>query len=351
MECLELLVGISREECDCRDGSEHSFNITTSESGFYIDEMLDLDLAKVGPCKEEDQYTYADRQIQLAKEQVKIDIVHSITTSEKGLASHGKTQGWRGNFGDRTFPKTVTASTYSGIRIDSKNLKGSVLKIKKAYIVAKATGDVLVGGKNSLGEQTIVQSTVTIASANVWQEITSWANTELPMYSNEDRKFSHFFYIKDNENPAANKKACAPCSGHAPWTKYLTTTGFKATDLDAYLEELEGGGYVDSEYYCGLRLEIELSCSIEDNMCDILGDSKVSLGQAVALNACMKIIESAGTDMHASLFNNVQDAKLQQMHGALQEQYVALIDYLAKSQEWGPCYPCNPVMTKRTILK
>ncbi len=353
IECLETIVGISRQECDCLSTEGQEFNISTSDSGIFLEDLLDLDLANVGPCKpgEVSVYEYMSRFLDTGANQVTSDIVATLTDNSKGSAIASSRKGWSGNFGDRTFPKTTTAAQYSGVRIDSKNLKGSKLKLKKVFVTAKATGNITIGIKNSLGETIKEETTVNITSASAWQEVTAWANTEIDLYSEESRDFAIFIYANGNDNPAANKKACAPCSGNAPWTTYLSNTGFKATDLDEYLTELQGGGYTQSEYFHGFRFEIELSCSIEKNLCDITGDSREILARAIAYNTCMRIIEGANTDLGASLFNNVQEAKLKQMHKEFFDNYVPLIQHLANTEQWGPCYVCNPTMAKRTILK
>lgn len=358
IDCLETLVGITRDECECLPEipESHQFNITESTSGVYIDELLDIQMSNQGPCGPDDEYVRINRAMESAERQLVTDLVYELTTEKKQdngriIPPMSKSlNSWRGMFGDYKQKSTaVSTAEYMGLRLTSKIYRGATVKIIKAYVNNREAGEVTVGIKNSLGEQIKSEAAVTVATAGTWVEIEDWANTTLSLSTTENTGLDYYLYTKGNSTPYRNEMPCT--CGSPEWMKYFKRTGFKASDLDEYISDGQGGAMVSTDMMYGLRFEFELDCSIEQSLCQITGDSRDMLARALAYGTCMKVIESVKTDNKSSLWANVQPERLAHMHKQFEEPYLALIQGLSATQNWSPCYSCNLITRRTTLLK
>ncbi len=250
MECLEPLIGITRDQHNCEDAP---VGYDTSYSGYYLDDDLDIKW-------HQDSGIFDD----LARD--KTDGINQfITDYAASLMNHNdkRYREWAGLLGQ---PKRNQAlQNYAdgevGIRVKSGEIRGSVLVVHSVSYYSSVNGNsvqgrIVDGEDNEVGTFEVDK----VAGAKTTHEF----ETPLVLPLTKNGQCVDYFFVYDTEGVAPQDiKVQAACCGRTrskPYRKFADVWGFDATN--DYLDTSQ-----TSTYSFGLSIDAEFRCTFTDWLC------------------------------------------------------------------------------------
>lgn len=273
--CLLHAVGITQTVCDC--WAEKPEDYATSDSGFYVDELLKLcNWDGLNYCDDETLWDTLTRgreeAIKRFKAKMKMKMMAKYETAyHQFVGKIGEAKG-----------TTVMAfsSAFAGLALRCNPIKSGTLKITAVGGLFNTTGTKTIFVYNNLGE---LETTFDITTqANIYVNTVLATPVELPLYKAET-EITHYylFYADDAIKPLNNAIACQYC-GFRPcwslvnkchdvkvsndrynWQKYVQVSGIAFDDVD----DLYDNTFAGTNYLYGLTVDIDAYCSMDDLFC------------------------------------------------------------------------------------
>lgn len=287
LNCLNNIIGLSQNECECYDdGRPSDFN--ESNSGLFLDELEGLNLRTIASdveCGEGNIWLKMEQAITNAITNFKTDLLSSIMLTQRNARKP-----FNGIIGQLKY-KTVNVipTTWTGLRINPREFKGSILTIKgiTTLMDTDVLFDVFIYDNiSSTPLHTIANVNATTGTAT---ENPLPTPIELPLYrEGYDELEYQIVYQPSGFNPLDNKVTCG-CSRTENFEKWLTLEGIQG-DLIAEREDWNKNGFAN-----GLALNVSMTCNTSEIICG--GDSSDSLdfeNDGVALSMAYAIRFKAG---------------------------------------------------------
>jgi len=289
LNCLNNIIGLSQNECVCYDDGR-PVDFDKSNSGLYLDELEGLNLRTLASdveCGEGNIWLKMEKAITNAINNFRTDLLSSIMLTQRNARK--PFQGIIGQLKFKTFNTIPT--TWTGLRINPREYKGSVLTIKgiTALMDSTVVFDVFIYDNISptpLHSILNVNATTGTATKN---PLTNPIDLPLYVEGYDDDSLQYFVvYQPSGFNPLDNKISCG-CRRTENFESWLTIEGIQG-DVIADREDWNSNGFAN-----GLALDVTTKCNVAEIICG--GDSNDSLdfeNDGVALSMAYAIRFKAG---------------------------------------------------------
>ena len=366
LSCFDNIVGLSDSDCDCfSDNRPAGYN--TSTSGKYIDEHLSLN-AVGNDCAEGNRWDLLDSARSEAILAFYNDLLVNIRKNQ-----NLKFNPYSGFIGNNSASGNITGlSTYAGIKLTQRDIKGGRLTIKTIALWSNTTGNVSVTVYSQEGDEYTSLGVYTVpTTANKIVPYTLPTPLEIDMYSHEcEYKSIYIVYpvgamqIKKNEihcgcGGKKNKVCNPPCFGwdmhqQRRWTEFTQVSGVSGVDL-ADIESWSENTTLAN----GLRINVYYDCRILDAICAIAQDENhpMFLEIATAINwsgafrAWQKVINSGQLNRYTALIGDECYGK----RNHAQKEYLETLDGITKQLTpallAADCYTCKENIRRVRLIK
>src|SRR5690606_28036467 len=150
--------------------------------------------------------------------------------------------------------------SFIGLKLDTKHVEGAAIILNSINLFFNNSGTVtLQVYKNDelLDDEYVIEVTPGTTSHQLETPLM------LPIYENGIKNDYYFVYDGTGLQPMNNKVSCG-CQGVEQLRgKFLTLRGVYGTSID---------NYTTKEYAYGLSLNVSISCSIDNMLCDFMLD-------------------------------------------------------------------------------
>jgi hypothetical protein len=346
LSCLDLLVGLSPEECPCFDEAPPSFSY--SASGYYIADaehgypLKPAALANA-PCWENSIWEALSNAREQAVRDLKQDLLAALRREKVT-----EFRGWRGTVGEvASNARNFTGRrTYSGLL-----LRPTARLVDQSFVVTAVwAGFDFTGVLNATIESNapgwVPENLALNTVAGKFTRNALASPIALPMYDLAHPGIAYAFAYDPTQGSALDNRAHCGCGGKPGWMRSLDVSGFDSDEIPAR----EGEPYVkikcDSRLH-GLALEGYFACESLDFLCRLpeLGgaDTLSLLGRALQYKAAIKLFErdaTSGQVNQGTLLNAEGRAARVRMY---QESYFNIIQFAVMSAPAGAssCWGCG----------
>jgi len=286
LNCLNNIIGLSLNECVCYDdGRPVDFDV--SNSGLYLDELEGLNLRTLASdveCGEGNIWLKMEKAITNAVTNFRTDLISSILLTQRtGRKS------FNGLIGQLKY-KTVNTipTTWTGLRINPREFKGSVLTLKgiTTLMDTDVSFDVFIYDNIT---PTPLHSILNVNAVTGTATENPLTPIELPLYREgyQDLEYQ-IVYQPSGFNPLDNKVTCG-CRRRENFEEWMTVEGIQG-DVIAEREDWNTNGFAN-----GLAIDVSMVCNTAEIICG--GDSNDSLdfeNDGVALSMAYAIRFKAG---------------------------------------------------------
>lgn len=332
---LDKLVGLSTSECCCLPSTGGAtFNINESESGIYIDDGLSLKGLDNADCGDPNNiWQNLNRSLQMALTQVKTDLNVAVNKANKPKEE------FYGKLGQaKSKDPVVTSETDKGVKIESRMIEGSYLKLNMVQTKFTTTETSTLRIYNDVDSDPLFTIEIESEAAR-WKATQMTEDIILPLYNNEQEL--NYYFLHDKEG-YSNEADCG--CGKKSWSEFIKFTGVRTSDLSI-------GGRDSAACYNnmhGLILEVEIGCDFD--LCNLNKTDKQNLAQAINYKSKVNFIENSLKKGNINATTLITREQLIQDIQDYSIKYFEQIEYLAKVIPLGGCYSCNYGSRKATIL-
>jgi hypothetical protein len=266
MECLENIIGVTRDDCPCLVGTDpveiEKYKLSTS--GLYIDSLeggLHLSAVKsLDACKTFSQMAF--KAIADATKRTSDDVVMMLNSKY----SKGK-DNYIGAIGNRNHVRLLgETKPYVGIKIPVMADSDGTLKIKKMELVLNQSGPfeilIIKAYKGAEYGETLHNLPVTTVAGTLTNiPLPDNKPIELPLAENGIPLHYYVVYDRGTAQPMDTKIGCGCGSVEKILHQYFNPTGYVFDDLAAL-----NLGYTDGWSH-GLILDVEARCDSFQFVC------------------------------------------------------------------------------------
>lgn len=342
-DCFENQVGITKNECNCYPHSEAtgSINITNSESGYFFEDFLDISMVDFSRCGEGEisVLNKIDDALKWTWKEIAKDVGKDLI--EKGYKPRAA---FRGPVGQSAYRGVRNDSSPNrGITIRPMNLPGGIIRVKGVHLIFD---DEYIFDLNFVDGNTgaVVTKSVT-SEANKWKYVKFEESYDFDM---EDFSADevHGFAVYHTQSGYMDNKVDCSCGKPPAWKKHFNARGFvsNATDIDSLMDAGK------SVYGHGIKLEIEILCQIEHQLCQLRNTHSDTIAEARCLRAAMKILNDMLVTKEVNTFNVYDREGAAALIQDYNEKYWENIRYISQSAAATKCFYCDPNIRKRPIL-
>ena len=349
-DCLDALIGLSDDDCDCfATGRPVDYNtsssglfITDPEHGFPMVEALNVS----GDCSGYGVWDILANSRDKAIIQFKIDFLAKVRqrynrTINSWAGSIGKLK----NSGSQALQKQFAGHVYLPYPI-----KDGKLVVTGLYI-GLTTTEAVVPITFSSNDPTFTPVVRNVSSvANTW-ELNDFTDVELPFYSDKVDELQ--YYVSYDTTGLLNiKSSFFCCGGRAPYTKSFKYGGF---NVDVISEDNISCG-ANTTY--GLAVQGYLACNELDWLCNIDQLAGYEVQQVIARCiqsqaasvAASEVLTSSRTNKYTTWSSEV----IEERYNGLKEAYSTNVDWLVDNfpTDASGCFECKSAKTfqKKQIL-
>ena len=316
MECLNNIVGITRQNCVCLN-----INQSTSISGLFLDDMTMGRIplaATVWDCADNDITSILTRLVPDAVKEVNRRLYASFDQHQRPLV-----RGYNGHIPSKSEGGTLQNATTYEIKINVKPINGMVVILNTVKIKSLDVGDLF-----------------TMTQPDGIVNYYMFLNENINIKLSEPGEYTLTFTAPNTPNDAT--RFDCNCSGKPAWSQYLT---LKSTAKD------NGGNviYNDTNYSFGFSTDISIYCDPLKNLCNL--DFK---NDVWALNYANTVLMTARKNLAAWLISSgkvtsyliTNEENLNDIIAYNEAQIQEMINYLPKVQRITDCYACDAMAVK-----
>lgn len=347
-ECLEQIIGITRQDCECISEELNGDGYTNdwykiSKSGFYLHELdgiVSIDTVKdVVSCEE--LPAFYQRIVATSITEVADDISASVNERYKKNNSD-----FIGFVGARTSSKALNITkNLAGLKVSPSEKIGGVLVIKGIGVMMNTSGtfDIIIYrryAETNIFEQVDVIEGVN-ANANSYTENIFEDKILLPMQIDNEGELEYYFMYERNGMQPRNNLASCGCGRKEQQLKRLMNYGGVAGDV---VEEM--GYWSQSEYNNGLALDAEIRCNAEQIVCAMFNQSPEwakYVAHAVIYKAAWKLHKGVLSSNHITQEIMANRETVNDNMNGFDQEYWTRIKYLVQNVDLSlnDCYSCD----------
>lgn len=260
MDCLKNVIGITREPCEClEDDLPEDYSL--SDSGLYMDELPEAPLSLKSINSITDCGRDLGKILTNSRQQ-------AIAEFKRDLYKHlqvrmvKKIKPFSGNVGGMVYGINVNLnSTYAGLMLQSKNIRGASLMLNKIHVAfnASKTFDLYLY-KVISGVPQLIQTFNLESQSSAWKDNVLVTPVELPLSEDGLPVDYYFVYELDGQLPKDNSPSCNCGLKESDMQQYFVPKGIFGDDIHSLSNT--------TKYANGLVLSLEASCGNEGLICD-----------------------------------------------------------------------------------
>lgn len=356
LECLEKMIGVTREDCDCLTQgltNDEILELQESNSGLFIDEVeggIDLKTVKgVDNCKNlaEKMLGARDKAITTLGD----DLIIAISNRyDKAIGPY------KGPIGRPSYAATLSNTRqFQGIRLRPKYHTDATVVLKRFQIIGNnaVSLDVYIvrteEGYNGTGGVVVFSDTIN-TTANNYTAVTlpndAQGNPGLELPLQEDGKVYEYWLYWDKQLTAFLPKDTSincNCSSTAKGVldDYFTIQGTSFTDSTAMVSS----GTLDG-YSHGIVLDVEIICESKYFICREYGDNekvKVAMNYAAVYKAAELTIEAVLKSSEVNRFTLQNKEYLWGKRNHFRKEYDQRVQFAAAAMDPNnsDCFKCG----------
>lgn len=343
-DCLENVIGLTRNECPCFDEGK-PVDADTSLSGYYMDDYeygIPIVFADASvDCGENGIWQVLER--------ARADGINQFVT-DFGLELYSRVKGKRVKFsgwiGKDTFSGTRTfdISGEHGLRFEYQGPPGLIYNIKTVQLLADSinTGTFrIIHIEDATGIDTEIFSVTDPSGSTIAVDV------QVALSAGDELYFLYEDGLLDGVKN--NKIECKTCGGRPKWAPYFTVTGIDGVGIDY------NWNAASSHYANGVRVNGELNCGIEwlCNDWDWENDPWARwLGYLILMYSTRKVIgkvlHSGQVNAYTLLGRDELIEKRDQLSRAIGGNLPLVADAIPSNAS--ACYVCTRRVEKSAIL-
>lgn len=263
--CFEGLVGLSQSECDCYTVDAE---LKSSSLKLFVDELEGIDLElikkaiKCGDTLSQNFVKLQNNAFNFFQSDLQVAIADSYKQNFKPFT---------GRLGEIKTSSSIPTGSFIGLKLDTKYVEGAAIILNSINLFFNAAGTVtLQVYKND--ELLDNEYEIEVVEGTTKHTLTS--PLILPIYENGIKNEYYVVYDGTGLQPMNNKVSCG-CQGvEQVRGKFLNLRGVYGTSIDSYSLK---------DYAYGLSLNVTISCSIDNMLCDFMLDDTFNRRAGMAL--------------------------------------------------------------------
>lgn len=352
-DCLDGLVGLSQDDCDCFEtgrpvdynSSESGFFLTDPEYGFPMVEALDTS----GDCAGYGVWDILTNSRDQAILQFRTDFLAKIRERY-----NRRVRTWKGTIGKLTHKTTSTGlRTYAGHVYRPESLKDGKLVITAAWL-GLTTTEASVTLNVESNDPTFTAITKTLSStAGQFNQNAFAAGQEitLPFYSDKVDTLEYYLYFTTaGLVPLQNNFYC--CGGPGEYSKHLRHGGFTNDIIND--ETVSMGANVGY----GLSFDGYFACNELEWLCDLDAlagyEVKSVIARAIQANGAAIAASEVISSSRVNKYTTWDSETITGRYTGLKESYNGYLTWLVENfpQQASDCFQCKSATRyqKRQIL-
>lgn len=364
MACLDTVIGLSQNVCNCFEDMPQGYN--TSDSGYYIDELegLNLNMANaMSDCSEGSVWDILTKARTNAINDFKGDLLTQIGSYHKKTIENITY-----SIGSQKYTTAYNpGSTYAGLRIVPRQIVSGVIKLTNIKLIFNVSAVIQCHIFNSLSSTALYSFTVTTVANTPTASAT--LNYELPMYvSGEVVEYFLVYELPVAGYPLQNKIVCSSCLHwdiqccadacfgnrivkDQTWNNNLMIGGIKG-DTWAELDTASG----TSNQNNGIILNLTMNCNYDEVLCQNLdfdnGGLPMALAKALQLKAGSLLCDYILSSGQINRYIMIDRERILQKKSEYLKEYTNRILWLAQNIDVSDsgCYTCEPRMLYKGIM-
>ena len=349
VSCFDDIIGLSRTPCSDYDLST---DITTSDSGLYLDELLPLHKwESVLNCKEgENVFTFMERARDNAIIDFRIDATAMLTKYNKLVRN--PFSGRIGKVKRSSALTTLTSGKYYGIVLNCDDIVSGVAEITNIGVMFDSADTFNVYIYNNLNELVDTVSVTSVADALA----ENTCSVDLPLHSDYVENLQYFIVFQyDGSNSPYNNEfydtqnrpvRVKKTQGGAQFgfSDYMDVSGTSLTSVSDLSDVL-----VSTESRCfGLTLAINMKCQVEQIWClsemDYVGNAvDMAIAKAVRLKAGSNLIRDIALTENLNRDSMIDGVTLGEIDEAFIGEYTEIIEFIVDNIDITKtdCFECG----------
>lgn len=332
-ECLPNLVGITDIECACTEVPQgKEYNITESETGYFLTDFIDLKIANINCDTANDLFDRMNKFVQKGFDDFAVMLMDEARKRSMMNQNLKPFSGWLG--GSNPFVTDEDFGRWQGVVFRSKEIEATSLRVRKIRIKLK---------KNTLQPSNFIivdnfgnrHHTSTLpASSNLVLEAD--VNITLPLYDNDSSELTYYF-LHDVVDFQHNKPDCG-CGGTRArrYKNFVSMNGTRTDNqADAHLD------HTSSTSAFGLMIDCEMQCSFQDIFCSMTTEQRKQYGVGVLRKATINAVEWLLTRSEVNQFTLLGSEQLEGIAKLSQIEAEKASEWLLSDINLSPCYTCG----------
>ena len=340
-DCFPNLIGLTDKECPCHEiPAAGKKNITTSTSGEFITDYIDINVAAVQDCDTAtDMFDQMEKARSKAEKILLSDLQESLrrryTSTPQKFVNEVGTKVNQSSITETELPTAGmkwSCKAPEGVyaRIISVDLRTGTTQDRKLLYVIDSTGAILF------------QSQELDLEANVTKTVD--VNLRVPLFWNESETLE--YYIVCDATDMYKTKASCGCGGHASKHKaFFTPTGTKP-NFSAILTE----NYQNSASAWGVTAKVEIECPLDEGICDSsTAEDQEVIARTWAWRAAQWIAEDKLKNNDIGKYTLLSTEGLVALVNQASEEYETGLQWLVNNMAKPACMKCKPGAFKAPI--
>jgi len=357
-DCLDSLIGLSRNECRCTQfGKPDDFNVTTS--GLYLDEQEGLNLRMIeaaDDCEQGGLWEMMSVAREEAGKALKADAQAELLKHYK-LARYPFSGLITEDRGRDTYTPT---KTYNGLRLCVLPLNAGVLTIKRIGLLFNGVDNVNWSIYSNVSDDVIASGTITTV-ANTVVYYTFPTPLDLVMLDTACQYIEYFIiYEKPASIKPKNNKITCSCDGFRPVCSYPPTFGVNMKQQYRWYEYMNIG-FVSSNdlsdrenwgtstpYANGIIVDLEVKCHVGNVICENLdfdaNPASHAMAYAERFKAAAILVDKILASGNINRYTMMEREQLYGKRNSYLKHYTDRIAWLGENLDasLSGCWACNP---------
>ncbi|MBL7942994.1 MAG: hypothetical protein JNM00_09525 [Flavobacteriales bacterium] len=336
LECIDELVGIVPAECGCLVDVPEGMDVTTSESGKYLSELMPVDFQK--QCG----HATVWNTLAMIRTSAKADLVQEVQMQLR--KTHTIKSPWTGYIGSEDGSAVSAPSAWNGVKLSlKKQARGMYATIRSLKVRCRTAGTYSIVVVDRYGNAIEAPQSITIEAGDLtaWKSKDLTTEIRLPMWT-DDSVEVQYRILWNAVDVLSNDEGCGSCTKPA-WYAYFDASGSKASDY------ADPDTFDSSTHLSGLRPNVTLECDFSELMCDAQGDVRIGLA---VLFQHLWAIRSIEYIINSGQINTYTAMGPEYLNGLLQNhtiRYNVNLEWFAAVLYTGDCATCNNRVQRKWI--
>lgn len=331
--CIENIVGITQNGCDCNEVTPPTDEMKLSDTGFYLDNYVENIIDLSNNCEDKSVYVKLSDELEIAKKMLRGQIASMLQNSfSENIKSFAVT------IGKKDYTGSLYSVTQPKFELKTKKIDGFYFNLQKIGLMVNNTiASTTFTVKKVLNrEETQVFSTtltnVSPYSTEMYSLSVNGKIASIPLPC--DGSTYVFEYILPNgvsplNNPCRN--TCGSCNGDYKIPQTLLEDGLNCKNMD------------------GILLDFIGTCNYKDLMCVIVSnyENKSIIAEMLCLLTSINLIDKSVSKPNSFRFLKGNS----EMRKEKEERYSFLMNLLSNSKipTFGHCF-CKTTKLKARIV-